>query len=156
MIVLNLVAENLGYESHKRNIYEEKKRNIDIVNAAGSALKSFLCCTGGTGPISRLSLRASMLMHNGGHSITAHAYPSVQRPQVTDNEGVWQPVAVCSSIDVLGLNKRVVLELRTEHFGRVVFIIIGAVQVGSIHLSVWSGQAVHKVLQPTLFLPSCT
>jgi phosphatidylserine decarboxylase len=56
-----------------------------------------------------------------------------------------QPVAVRSSIDVFGLNKRVVLEIESQPFGRVAFVIIGAVQVGSISLSVWQGQAVAKV-----------
>lgn len=56
-----------------------------------------------------------------------------------------QPVAVRSSIDVFGLNRRVVLEMDTEQFGQVVYVIIGAVQVGSICLSVWQGQTVTKV-----------
>lgn len=68
-----------------------------------------------------------------------------------------QPVAVRSSIDVFGQNKRLVMDIETEEFGSVVYVIIAAVQVGSIVMSVKEGQRVSKVRcrLPTIDLQSC-
>lgn len=57
-----------------------------------------------------------------------------------------QPVAVRSSIDVFGENKRLVVEIDSPDFGTVVYVIIAAVQVGSITMTTKEGQAVSKVL----------
>ena len=59
--------------------------------------------------------------------------------------GALQPVAVRSSIDVFGENKRLVVEIDSEAFGSVVYVIIAAVQVGSITMTTKEGQRVSKV-----------
>jgi hypothetical protein len=56
-----------------------------------------------------------------------------------------QPVVVTSPLDVFDLNKRAVLLLASPHFGRVAYIVIGALQVGSIRLSVSPGDRLAKV-----------
>ena len=56
-----------------------------------------------------------------------------------------KPVAVKSPIDVYGCNKRSILQLDTPHFGEVLYIMVAAVQVGSIKLTVGSGDSVKKV-----------
>lgn len=65
-----------------------------------------------------------------------------------------KPVAVKSSIDVYGCNKRAILELETPQFGDVLFIMVAAVQVGSIKLTAGSGDAVRKVCPFTMALHS--
>lgn len=64
-----------------------------------------------------------------------------------------QPVAVRSSIDVFGENKRLVVEIDSPEFGTVVYVIIAAVQVGSITMTTKEGQAVSKVMPPSLLCP---
>ncbi len=59
--------------------------------------------------------------------------------------GAVQPVAVRSSIDVFGENKRLVVEIGSAEFGSVVYVIIAAVQVGSITMTTKEGQQVTKV-----------
>lgn len=56
-----------------------------------------------------------------------------------------KPIAVRSPIDVYDCNKRSVLELDSPQFGEVLYIAIAAVQVGSIELSVDSGDTFKKV-----------
>ncbi|EIE18258.1 phosphatidylserine decarboxylase like protein [Coccomyxa subellipsoidea C-169] len=55
-----------------------------------------------------------------------------------------KPVAVRSSIDVFGENKRLVVEIGSAEFGSVVYVIIAAVQVGSITMTTKEGQQVTK------------
>ncbi len=43
------------------------------------------------------------------------------------------PMALRRNIEILSENKRMVTELQTKHFGRVLFIEVGATYVGSIH-----------------------
>ena len=66
-----------------------------------------------------------------------------------------KPVAVTSPIDVYDCNKRSILELDTPHFGRVLYIMVAAVQVGSIKLTVGSGDSVKKVCRCTRAWSSC-
>ena len=56
-----------------------------------------------------------------------------------------KPVAVRSPIDVYDSNKRTILEMDCAHFGRVLYIAIAAVQVGSIELSVSAEDCIKKV-----------
>ncbi|BDA47835.1 phosphatidylserine decarboxylase proenzyme 2 [Coccomyxa sp. Obi] len=55
-----------------------------------------------------------------------------------------KPVAVRSSIDVFGENKRLVVEIDSPDFGIVAYVIIAAVQVGSITMTTKEGQTVSK------------
>ena len=64
-----------------------------------------------------------------------------------------KPVAVNSPIDVYDCNKRAILELDTPQFGEVLYIMIAAVQVGSIKLTAGSGESVKKVRPLTRALP---
>lgn len=64
----------------------------------------------------------------------------------------WQPVVVTSPLDVFDLNKRAVLLIASPEFGRVAYVIIGALQVGSIHLSVAPGDRLAKVQCHASFL----
>ena len=59
--------------------------------------------------------------------------------------GALQLVAVRGSIDVFGENKRLVVEIDSEVFGSVVYVIIAAVQVGSITMTTKEGQRVSAV-----------
>lgn len=56
-----------------------------------------------------------------------------------------KPVALRSQLDVLGENRRLVVELRSAAFGSVLFVAVGASEVGSIGLGVFAGQRVVKV-----------
>ena len=56
-----------------------------------------------------------------------------------------KPVALRSQLDVLGENRRLVVELRSAAFGSVLFVAVGASEVGSIGLAVSAGQRVVKV-----------
>ena len=68
-----------------------------------------------------------------------------------------KPVAVRSPIDVYDCNKRSILELESSQFGQVLYIMIAAVQVGSIKLTAASGDRVRKVrpFSPTLLRSRC-
>lgn len=43
------------------------------------------------------------------------------------------PIAIKKDIDIFTKNKRAITELMTEHFGKILFLEIGATNVGSIH-----------------------
>ena len=88
-------------------------------------------------PAARLWM--TTVLHMGG----AHMYQSEALPVCA-----LQPVAVRSSIDVFGENKRLVVEIDSEAFGSVVYVIIAAVQVGSITMTTKEGQRVSKVGKP--------
>lgn len=45
------------------------------------------------------------------------------------------PLAVCSSLDVLAKNDRTCIEITTREFGRVLFVAIGAEDVGKIKIN---------------------
>ena len=45
------------------------------------------------------------------------------------------PLAVCSSLDVLAKNDRACIEITTQEFGRVLFVAIGAEDVGKIQIN---------------------
>ncbi len=73
-------------------------------------------------------------------------FPLVQSIGVLTSKCTVQPVAVRSSIDVFGENKRLVVEIDSPEFGTLVYVIIAAVQVGSITMTTKEGQAVSKVM----------
>ena len=54
------------------------------------------------------------------------------------------PIAINQKIDVYGLNKRLITSIETEHFGKVLFIAVGATMVGSINMTVEPGKEVKK------------
>jgi hypothetical protein len=54
------------------------------------------------------------------------------------------PLAINEEFDVFTENKRVVMTLKTDAFGKVAFVIIGATMVGSIGLSVRPGDAIAR------------
>jgi phosphatidylserine decarboxylase len=54
------------------------------------------------------------------------------------------PIAINQSIDVYGQNKRLITSIETEHFGKILFIAVGATMVGSINMTVQPGQVVRK------------
>ena len=56
-----------------------------------------------------------------------------------------QPVVVTSPLDVFDLNKRTILSIASPDFGRVAYVVIGALQVGSIQLDVAPGNRLAKV-----------
>ena len=62
-------------------------------------------------------------------------------------EGVCgaQPVVVTSPLDVFDLNRRTILLIASPAFGRVACVVIGALQVGSIHLEAAPGDRLAKV-----------
>src|SRR6202044_707631 len=43
------------------------------------------------------------------------------------------PIALCKNLSILSENKRMITELETDHFGKVLYIEVGATNVGSIH-----------------------
>ena len=74
---------------------------------------------------------------------TRHSFQSIG---VLTSKCTVQPVAVRSSIDVFGENKRLIVEIDSPEFGTLVYVIIAAVQVGSITMTTKEGQAVSKVM----------
>jgi phosphatidylserine decarboxylase len=54
------------------------------------------------------------------------------------------PIALAKRLSILAENKRVVTEIQSEQFGRVLFIEIGATCVGSIHQTFNQAEAVRK------------
>ncbi|EPX71466.1 phosphatidylserine decarboxylase Psd3 [Schizosaccharomyces octosporus yFS286] len=54
------------------------------------------------------------------------------------------PMAVRSSLDVLGENARTVMPIESPQFGRVMYVCIGAMMVGSIQHTVGEGQEVRR------------
>ncbi len=54
------------------------------------------------------------------------------------------PIALCQNIQILATNKRCITELRTEKFGNVLLLEIGATCVGSICQTYADGQPVEK------------
>ncbi|MBB3207105.1 phosphatidylserine decarboxylase [Rhodopirellula rubra] len=54
------------------------------------------------------------------------------------------PIALCQNIQILATNKRCVTELRTEKFGNILLLEIGATCVGSICQTYADGQPVEK------------
>lgn len=64
-----------------------------------------------------------------------------------------KPIAVRSPIDVYDCNKRAIVELDSPQFGEVLYVMVAAVQVGSIKLEASSGDHVKKVCW---FLCTCS
>lgn len=54
------------------------------------------------------------------------------------------PMAIRSDLDVYGENVRVIIPIKTEHFGTVVMVAVGAMMVGSTILTVKEGQEVKR------------
>eukprot|EP00756_Hemistasia_phaeocysticola_P054504 Hpha_TRINITY_DN30421_c0_g1::TRINITY_DN30421_c0_g1_i1::g.168127::m.168127/K01613/psd, PISD; phosphatidylserine decarboxylase len=55
-----------------------------------------------------------------------------------------KPLSITSPLNVFGVNKRECLELHSPQFGKVMMVIVGAVQVGTITRTVKEGQVVQK------------
>jgi len=55
-----------------------------------------------------------------------------------------KPLSIGTELNVLGINKRECLELESDLFGKVMMVIVGAVQVGSITKTVEEGDRVEK------------
>ncbi|KAG0252634.1 hypothetical protein BG011_006870 [Mortierella polycephala] len=55
------------------------------------------------------------------------------------------PMAIRSKLDVYGENKRVISTIKSEEFGTVAFVAIGAMMVGSIVLTTQGGQSVERM-----------
>jgi phosphatidylserine decarboxylase len=54
------------------------------------------------------------------------------------------PIALKRHIEILGENKRMITELQTKHFGKVLYIEVGATYVGSIHQTYTPGKSYRK------------
>lgn len=54
------------------------------------------------------------------------------------------PMAIRSALDVYGENVRVIIPIKTKHFGTVVMVAVGAMMVGSTLLTVEEGQHVNR------------
>ena len=98
-------------------------------------------------------------MHNSKCRLAPQDYHRFHSPCKGSVKGVHhipgdyysvKPVAVKSPIDVYGCNKRAILELETPQFGDVLYIMIAAVQVGSIQLTAGSGDSIRKARPFTL------
>ncbi|ABN64912.2 phosphatidylserine decarboxylase, partial [Scheffersomyces stipitis CBS 6054] len=54
------------------------------------------------------------------------------------------PMAIRSELDVFGENVRAIIPIKTDHFGTVIMVAVGAMMVGSIVLTVGEGDAVKR------------
>eukprot|EP00899_Mesostigma_viride_P005607 jgi/Mesvir1/15047/Mv14699-RA.1 len=63
-----------------------------------------------------------------------------------------KPVAMCSPVNVFCLNKRVIIELDSEAFGRTWVVAVGAAHVASVILSLGDGAKVDKGAELGKFL----
>lgn len=66
-------------------------------------------------------------------------------PKTIDGEYYTvNPMAIRSALDVYGENIRVVIPIDTERFGRVMFVCIGAMMVGSTVITRKEGETIHR------------
>ncbi|KAJ6228016.1 phosphatidylserine decarboxylase [Anaeramoeba flamelloides] len=118
-----------------------KGKNFTLQNLFGGEEQQELAkeFSGGAVVIARLSPQDYHRVHFGVCGTVKKIHPVIEGAYYTVS-----PLAINTEVDVYTENKRQVIEIETEEFGKVVCIFVGATCVGSICLEVEENDKFHK------------